>query len=135
MKVSKESIVAQIYEDWGEKPQSQICIVLLNYLTHLPKGKHYHITFGSLKVVIGNSYTNTDLLKAIQYLCGDRTRLLDTNFELLEDERAVPLSHSDIEIAQATGELIHPKTGYTVKNFEEKVSLYFVPSSLTENII
>lgn len=134
MELSKELIMTQIYEDWGDSPQSEICVALLNYLIHLSIDKQYHITFGSLKIVIGNKYTNVDLLKAVQYLCGDRIKLLDINFELLEDEEFFPLSKSDVSDAKKTGELVHPQTGEIVEDFEEKVFMYFVPSSLIKNI-
>lgn len=134
MELSKELIMAQIYEDWGLLPQSEICVALLNYLIHLPKNKDYHITFGSLKIVIGNKYTDIDLLKSVQYLCGDRIQLLDINFELLEDEEFFPLSKSDVSDAKKTGELVHPQTGEIVEDYEEKVFMYFTPSSFIKNM-
>ncbi|MBD2167325.1 hypothetical protein H6G04_23320 [Calothrix membranacea FACHB-236] len=134
MKISKELIIKQIYEDWGDSLQSEICVKLLDYLTQLPIDKQYHITFGSLKMVIGNKYTNIDLLKSVQYLCGDRTKLLDINFELLEDEVFFKLSNSDVIDAKKTGELVHPETGDIVDDFEEKVFMYFVPSSLIKKL-
>lgn len=134
MELSKELIMAQISEDWGLLPQSEICVALLNYLIHLPKNKDYHITFGSLKIVIGNKYTDIDLLKSVQYLCGDRIQLLDINFELLEDEEFFPLSKSDVSDAKKTGELVHPQTGEIVEDYEEKVFMYFTPSSFIKNM-
>lgn len=130
MEMSKELIIKQIYEDLGNSLQSEICVKLFNYLIQLPIDKQHHITFGSLKIVIGNKYTNIDLLQCIQYLCGDRINLLDTNFELLEDEEFFPLSKSEVSDAQRTGELVHPQTGEIIGDFEKKVFMYFVPSSL-----
>lgn len=132
---NKELIINQIYEDWGNNPQSQICISLLNYLLGIPTDRQCHITFGSLKIVIDKNHTDVELLKAVQYLCGDRTKLLEINFELIEDEENIfPLSKSEVKIAQKTGELIHPETGQIINNFEEKVFMYFEPSTLVKNI-
>ncbi|OBQ21530.1 hypothetical protein [Anabaena sp. AL93] len=133
---SQEHIKNQIYEDWGDKPQSQICLELLDYLLRVAANRLVHITYGSLKQVINKNYTDSDILQAIQYLSCDRTNLLETNFELIEnDENIYPLSKTEVSIAQNTGELIHPETGKLVPDFHEKVFMYFKPSSLIKNII
>jgi hypothetical protein len=133
---SQEEVKNQIYEDWGDKPQSQICLELLDYLLRVPANRLVHITYGSLKQVINKSYTDCDILKAIQYLCGERTNLLAVNFELIEDYESIyPLSKAEVSIAQDTGELVHPETGKLVHNFQEKVFIYFQPSSLIQTII
>ncbi|MBW4597640.1 MAG: hypothetical protein KME46_33250 [Brasilonema angustatum HA4187-MV1] len=135
MLVNKELIVNQINEDWGNKPQSQICISVLNYLLDTSTENRSHITFGSLKIAVNNQHTDIELLKAIQYLCGERTKLLEINFEFIQDEENIfPLSNTEVKIAKETGELIHPETGEIINNYEEKVFMYFEPSYLVKKI-
>ncbi|OYD94490.1 hypothetical protein CDG76_13820 [Nostoc sp. 'Peltigera membranacea cyanobiont' 210A] len=135
MLASKDEVRSQIYEDWGENPQSEICFAVLDYLLRVPIKNLLHITYGSLKKVVGQNYTNDDLLKAIQYLCGERMNLLEMNFEIIEnDENIFMLSKEEVKIAQETGQLIHPETGKLVNNFKQKVFVYFQPGSLVKSI-
>ncbi len=130
-----ESIKNQIIEDWGEKPQSHVCLSILNYLLRVPSKQLSHITYGSIRNVVDRKFQDSDLLIAIQYLSGDRTKLLDVEFELIdENDNVFPLPSSEVKIAQETGELIHPENGEAVNNYEDKVFMYFKPSSLVISI-
>ncbi len=135
MSVNKELIIEQIYEDWGDNSQSEICISVLNYLLDISIDHQCHITFGSLKIAVDEQHTDIELLRAVQYLCGERTKLLEINFEFIQDDENIfPLSNTEVKIAQKTGELIHPETGEIINDFEEKVFMYFEPSSLIKQI-
>ncbi|MDY6939764.1 MAG: hypothetical protein SWY16_19195 [Cyanobacteriota bacterium] len=133
--VNKESFVKQIYEDWGENPQSEVCVAILDYLLCSNSRNISHITYGSLRQVVGSAYSTSDILISVQYLCGDRTHLLDTKFELIENDYGIDISNSELKIAHKTGQLVHPETGELISNFEEKVYIYFQPSSLVKSII
>jgi polyphosphate kinase len=132
---SKQSVTKRILEDWGAKPQSKICLAVLDYLLRVPLNDVCHITYGSLRQVIGQEYTDIELLKSVQYLCGDRANLLEIGFELIDsNDEIYELSNSDVNLAKKTGDLIHPETGEYVKNFEEKVHIYFKPSPLIASL-
>lgn len=138
MKIKKQTILNKIYDDWGENPQSEICASVLEYLLRTATQAVSHITYGSLKIVIDEhkKHTDVEILKAIQYLCGERTNLLEMNFEFMENEDNIfPLSHSDMKDAQNEGGLVHPETGEIINDFEEKVLVYFKPSDIAKNII
>jgi hypothetical protein len=133
MVVSKQWIIKQIYEDWGDNPQSEICIAVLNYLLRVPVHTLRHITYGSLRKVVGSQYSDQDMLKAIQYLCGDHIGLLEAKFELIENDNDIfELSNDEVSLAEKTGELFHPETGELVSNFKEKVFMYFKPTSVVQ---
>jgi hypothetical protein len=133
MVASKQWIIEQIYEDWGESPQSEICIAVLNYLLSVPVHTLQHITYGSLRIVVGSQYSNQDMLKAIQYLCGDCINLLEAKFELIENDNDIfELSNDEVSLAKETGKLFHPETGELVSNFKEKVFMYFKPTSIVQ---
>ncbi|BAY86933.1 hypothetical protein NIES267_64440 [Calothrix parasitica NIES-267] len=132
--ISKQQIVEQIHQDWLQKPQSQICIAIFNYLVGSNSQHLSHITYGSLRKVLGKAYDNQDLLAAIQYLCGDRTHLLETKFELIENDNYFEISDDDMIEARETGQLLHPETGELINDFEDKVFIYFQPSSVVKNL-
>jgi hypothetical protein len=132
----KELLVRQIREDWGDKPQSEICIEILTYLELEKPQNLYHITHGNLRQIVDSRYEDIQIWKAVQYLCGDRTHVLEMKFELIdEDENIVELSSSDISNAEECGYLIHPETGEEVNNYKNKVYTYFEPSNLMNTLI
>ena len=133
---SKERILRQINEDWGETPQSKLCATILDYLLQFPANQLAHITYGRLRNIISTHYKDSDLLLAIQYLIGDGTKLLEVGFELIEEDDSFPypLANSEVKLAKETGELYHPETGEIVDDYESKVFMYFKPSYLFESI-
>jgi len=131
---SQKELIEQIRSDWSTKIQSKICIAILDYLFHDKRKNISHITYTTLRKVTGDIYTNEDLMIAIQYLCGDRVKLLDVKFELIEDEQFFDISNIELKEAQETGELVHPETGELIKDYQEKVCLYFQPSFLVKSL-
>ena len=129
---SKQQIITQINNDLGNTPKAEICASILDYLLRSPKLSH--ITYGSLRKVVGDKYKNEDLLATIPYMTGDSTNLLEVNFELIVDDEIFPLSVSEVKIADRTKTLYNPETGELVENFEDKVFMYFSPSSLVKKI-
>lgn len=134
--ISRQEIIEQIKKDWGDQPQSEICSSIFNYLLSLASQNYFHLTYGSLRSVIGGNYEDCMILTSIQYLCGERTHLLNTNFELI-DEDANYFDVTDIELktAQETGQFIHPETGEIINDFENYIYIYFQPSQLVKNIM
>jgi hypothetical protein len=133
--VSKQGLLKRINEDWGEKSQSRICIEILNYLLNANSSNTLYFTYGSLRAAIQIACEDSELLMAIQYLCGDGIHLLDAKFELIENDEHIEISRNEIITARANGRLIHPDSGELIDHFEEKVYLYFQPSSLVKSIV
>ena len=44
------------------------------------------------------------------------------------------ISNSELKEARETGELVHPETGELIKDYEEKVYIYFQPSSIVRSL-
>jgi hypothetical protein len=129
-----QQIIEQIKEDWDSKPQAEICIDILNYLLRVPIQNLIHISYGSLKTVMGQKVEDSDLLMAIQYLTGDRTPMLEVKFEFIEDDEIYCLQNSEVKLAYETGQLVHPETGELIYDFEDKTCMYFEPSQLAREI-
>lgn len=132
--ISKQEILRKIHEDWGQKPQSNLCAEILEYLLRIDTNSPLHITYGSLRKVVRENYSDGELLTSVQYLCGDRTHLLEAKFELIDNNDYIDIPNSDLNHARATGQLVHSETGEIISNFEEKVYIYFQPSPLVKNI-
>ncbi|MEO1432602.1 MAG: hypothetical protein AAFV71_26720 [Cyanobacteria bacterium J06633_8] len=132
--ISKQQIEEQIYQDWLQQPQSQICIAILDYLVRSNSQHLSHLTYGSLRKVVGKAYEHLDILAAIQYLCGNRTHLLEPKFELIDNGNYFDISDDEMIEARETGQLLHPETGKLIRDFEDKVFIYFQPTSVVKNL-
>lgn len=131
--VTKEILEELIIEDWNGEPQSQICTSILEYLLNGSFKKSWHITHAHLRSAVGN-YDNAQILSAVQYLCGDRVNLLEMKFELIDETGIYPLDNTEIKCAETTGGLTHPESGELISDFEDKVYIYFEPSSLVRQL-
>jgi hypothetical protein len=130
-------IAEKIAEDWGGKPQASICVAILDYLLNNNTADSAHITYGFLQESVKESEQaaseDRELWIAIQYLCGERVHLLDAKFELVDNGVSFPISNSLLNDARKTGKLAHPKNSKLISDFEDKVFIYFQPSSLVQN--
>jgi hypothetical protein len=126
----------KITADWGSKPQSKICMAILDYLLNSNTNDSAHITYNLLQESVKKSEQaaseDRDLWIAIQYLCGERVHLLDAKFELVDNGVSFPISSSLLNDARKTGKLAHPKNSKLISDFEDKVFIYFQPSSLVQ---
>jgi hypothetical protein len=130
-------IAEKIIEDWREKPQSRICMAILDYLLNIKTADSSRITYSFLQESINKSEKaaneDQDLWLAIQYLCGERVHLLEAKFELIDNGISFPISNSLLKSARKTGKLVHPESSKLISDFEDKVFMYFQPSSLVQN--
>jgi hypothetical protein len=134
MVISKQDILHTIVEDWGDQPQAHICAKIFNFLLSIDPSQITHITYGSLRQVVDSPTIDHKMMGAIQYLCGDRTPLLEAKFELIDDYGEFDLTNSDVSEARLSGKLVHPETGEIVTNIEDKIFMYFRPSVLVSRL-
>ena len=133
--MSKQRIVEQFKDDWFKQPHLMICFAIFDYLFDERNKNLAYITYASLRKVVKKDYSDRELLETIQYLCGDRTHLLEARFELIEHDKHFDISNSELIEARQTGELLHPETGEFINDFKDKVSMYFQPSPLVKSLI
>lgn len=133
--MKKKYIVDKIGADWGHNyVQSNICLDILDYLVKNADRNIKHITHSRLRDIVGQEYSDIDLLKAVQYLCGQSVHLLEIKFEFIDNEYIHQLSKSEVKSAQENGGLVHPATGEYLMDFEDKIFIYFEPSKLIQDI-
>lgn len=135
MVLNKKSAISKIRSDWGSQPQSEICISVLDYITR-SSVPLTHITFGSIRRVVGKNFLDEEILDSLQYLCGDRVHLLEVGFEFSDNPNSSPvdITPSEINEANSTGQLLHPETGKLIDDFEDKVYIYFQTSESSSSI-
>lgn len=126
--MQKQLFADRIREDWGDSLEAEICIKILNHLYQFGIENTYQISFEGFKLLIDRTDANAELLKAIQYLCGDRVNLLTASFNFAVQESWITIPKTDIKEALKTGVFLHPQTGEVIKDFEQKVFLTFEPS-------
>ena len=85
-----------------------------------------HLTYSRIASIVGSQDPRV-LLRATQYLSGERVRLLRMKFELIIDEETHYLDDEAVHDAELNGVLFHPETGRPVDNYERFVYPFFVP--------
>ncbi|QOJ23588.1 MAG: hypothetical protein HRU78_07950 [Gammaproteobacteria bacterium] len=125
----KEIAVKHINEDLTFDPKlRQACLDIVDFLCLQPEQALRHITFGTLSGVA--QLTNTeDLVAASRYLSGSRLPLLNLEFEFIDLDDVIHISHEVITEAKATGIFYHPETGELIEEFEKMIYMYFELSS------
>lgn len=130
---TKETLLQKIQQDWGGQPQQDICVKILNYLLDNQKSGLIlsHLTFATLRRVVGNNYTDENLLSAIQYLCGTRLSILEARFELIINGEPFTISNEEVRTAKKTGEIVHPISGDLLCDIDNLIFMYFSAYSLS----
>jgi len=132
----KNQIISCFAEDWGRPSlQFQTCEKIFDYLLSRPINQLTHLTYNVFRKAIGDEYSIIELLKATQYLCGDRVPILSLHFEIAdEDDSYLDINDDDMRYAKETGKLVHPRTGEYIEDYEDKVLIYFKPSCLVNEV-
>lgn len=131
----KNQIISRFSEDWANQPNVvETCQKIFDYLLSHPRNQLTHLTYNVLKKSTGIDST-IEILKATQYLCGERTPVLSLHFEFAdENDDFHDLDDDEIRLAKKTGKLAHPITGTYIDDYEDKVLIYFTPSPLIEEV-
>jgi len=130
-----QQVIESIRADIDDDPLFDICVKVLVYVVNYPAGKLSYITYGSLRKIVGITYSDEQLLLSIQYLCGDRADILNPKFELIDDNSETHIIPNDeVSLAHNTGILIHPETGEPIDNYDGKLVIFFEPSSFSRGI-
>ena len=126
----KDKLTNSIYSYWGDSSEeTDICLVLLNYIV-LNNPKYLsHLTYASLHRIAGLGYKNKDILLVINYLCNSEVKLLNSNLEYIGEGGNRP---SLIDVDKDTKELIHRETGEVITNMSNVFS-YFTLTDMAKS--
>ncbi|WP_374483096.1 hypothetical protein [Zoogloea sp.] len=113
----------------AEPEIARVCGSIIRFICSQPRPDRLHLTFSLLK---DTTKPNSDraLMLAVQYLCGANAQVLEMNFEFVdEDGEYHPISSSEIAEARKSHVLGHPVTGELLSDFEDRVLVYFKPTT------
>lgn len=132
--MNRHEAITRVHSVWDETPAGALCLAVLELIS---SGVLKRLTFGQLHGLAEQTKADeVDVARAIQYLTGHDLHLLDMEFEFIDDEDDVYyFDPEDLNIARRDGDLHHPETGEAIDNYEERIFITFVPSTLAKEIV
>jgi len=117
-----------VSEDLGVgSEEAKVSILVVRYLAE-NKGSLVHLTPGSFiaKFREKEPINGQTLMRALQYLSGDRVHLLDVGYEFITDEEeCLEIDPETVMRAEQLGYIPDPETGEPVHDYKKKVFMYF----------
>jgi len=129
---SLDALRREINDLWlSELPgATRVCVTLVDFLERTPADELQLLTFSSLKSIAKKDEVDEELLAAISLLTNTEFHLLESRLLFVDDDdREFEIDKDEFAEARETGELEHPETGAMVKNFLEKIFIFFEASS------
>lgn len=125
----KDHIARIVAQDWQGSPAKEICLRILDYV-YQNRFKITHLSLGSIRKMLGDDFSERDIMLSINYLLGAGVKVLEARYEFFDDddEESIQLEIGEVKEALRTGIFVHPNTGVAIKNFETMLVMYFVPS-------
>lgn len=132
--MDRQQAVERINSVWDKSPAGTLCLALIDLIGN---GVLHRLTFTQLgRLASKLSAEKGDVAQAIQYLTGHDLHLLDLEFEFVDEEdQTFYFDARAIELARQEGALFHPETGGQIEDYEDRVFVTFVPSSLAKEIL
>lgn len=125
----------QIGRTFGEGEERAVAESLLDFLARHRATSH--ITLHLMRELTPGASTgrlDKAIVRTLQYLSGDGIRILDTRFELIEeDELPVPLTNEEVKCV--LDHQVNPITGELDPDIRNKVAIYFCPSAEYHNVV
>lgn len=116
--------------DWEENPvMSSYCSQVLSYLIKNNFNDVRHLTHASFINLLNPTPSSKDLIAMVRYLSGSQVDVLETNFELIDDnDECFVLTKNELSTLMQEGILAHPESGELLEDPTEKVFMFFSPS-------
>lgn len=140
MTMTKEYIISIIKDDWKyNKNIKLVCLRIVEWLydrvnnytaytNYVLFTDYSEISYKDIKDAVGNSVSDEYLLRSIQYLSGDRVKVLQEKFKIHFDTCYLyGISPSYIAQAREKGVVKNPVTNQNVTYDDSMVILYFSP--------
>lgn len=128
--MSASQIKAELTRDFRGTPIVDVCLRLVEFVEALPPGQAEMLTYRTFVRALGKNGVDDELVAAITLLTSSKLAALDMRGMFIDDnEEEYELSAYELIEAQESGEFIHPYTGESVINFEDKIIPFFTPSA------
>jgi hypothetical protein len=134
--MTREEAITRLKTVWEDRPAGRLCMALLEYLLNDPE-QSKRLSFGLIHHIAHQSQIEDDavIAQAVQYLIGHDLRLLDVQYEFIDDDdRVYPVDKADQAEIDRTGVFHHPISGAQEPDFEKKLFVYFAPSALAREL-
>ena len=108
---------------------AQVCERIVEGILEKPE-RPAHLSYRSIASAAGFPDVTEELVRALEFLCHENVRFLNQKYEFIEegDETVEEeISLDELIRAYSEGFLAHPKGGYRVQDFRNKVFVFFVP--------
>lgn len=113
-----------------------ICIRIIDYICSISnKNTFKYISYSSLCKITES--TPEEVFQAVFAMFKYNLPILDIKFEFIEFEHSDPIEipNEDVFEANITNIFFHPDTGEPVKNFKNKIFMYFSLSDFGKEIV
>jgi hypothetical protein len=134
--MTREEAITRLKSVWADRPAGLLCIALLEYVLK-DAGQSKRLSFGLIHQIAAQSHITDEstIAQAIQYLIGHDLRLLEVQYEFIDDDDRVFSIDKDEQIEiDTTGKFYHPVSGEPDPDFDKKVFIYFSPSALAREL-
>lgn len=118
----------EIRDKWANLPAAELCVLIIDYVAALMPDQAEMLTFSTFCHATGKEKPDADLVTAVGILANSNIDVFDAHAMLIDEDLETEINPEDLAEARQTGELIHPLTGLSVKDFEAHLHPFFVPS-------
>lgn len=126
--IQMPELIEKIGRTFGDGAEREVAKYLLSFLAKCPATMH--ITLHLMRELTPGASTgrlDPAIVRTLQYLSGDGVRVLDTKFELIE-ENVLPVPLTQEEVKSVLDHQVNPITGELDPDIRSKVVIYFCPS-------
>ena len=133
--IQMPQLMEQIGRTFGEGAERVVAESLLAFLARHQATSH--ITLHLMRELTPGANTgrlDAAIVRTLQYLSGDGIRILDTRFELIEEDE-VPVPLTEEEVKCVLDHQVNPITGEADPDIRNKVAIYFCPSAEYHSVV
>ncbi|KAG1661889.1 hypothetical protein GQR58_021163 [Nymphon striatum] len=135
----RHNITNNIEQDLPEKARP-IGMAIFDFLSNSKPEDTSSLSFGAIRNLVKKRINSTPddklLLLTTQYLTGDRTHLLELNFNFFDEDTGewYPLTTKAIKDAESNGQFKHPETDDIIEDYESHIILSYSSSKLANQL-
>ena len=124
------SIKEEILQRWANVPAAPLCVRIIDYIAGLPQSNRQMLTYRTLLAAAGKSTIDDDLLAAVNILVNSPVAIFDAHGLFVDDDDSeFELTPDELLAASRSGIFIHPESGESVPDCNEKIIPFFTPST------
>lgn len=124
-----DAVKEELKARWGGEI-GELCASILDFVASRPPDHLQMLTLRTLTHAAGKEKFDAKVLSAVTILSTSEFSFLDPHTLFIDDDDEqyeIPLT--ELAEARAAGSLVHPESGEIIRDFEEKIVPYFVPSN------